>query len=146
MDAHRGRSNEPTKREVPTHIATAPNQVWTWDITWLNSYIKGSFFKLYLILDMFSRFIVGYEVWETEKAEYADQLIRKAVLSQGISELHCLTLDNGIHEAELQATLKKLGILFFSRNQISNDTLFRSIFKTLNTCHIPQNGFQALKK
>ncbi|MGI6622538.1 MAG: helix-turn-helix domain-containing protein [Acetivibrionales bacterium] len=70
MNTHRGRSSVPVKREPPTHIATAPNQVWTWDITWLNAVIKGQYYKLYLILDMFSRLIVGHEVWEEEKAEH----------------------------------------------------------------------------
>ena len=83
MNAHRGRTSPPVKREPPTHIATAPNEVWTWDITWLNGFIKGQFYKLYLIIDMFSRLIVAYEVWEEEKAEHAEYLIRKATLSQG---------------------------------------------------------------
>ena len=54
MNTHRSRSNAPVKRVPPTHIATAPNQVWTWDITWLNAFIKGQYYKLYLIVDMFS--------------------------------------------------------------------------------------------
>ena len=41
MNAHRNRSKEPVKKEATTHIATAPNQVWTWDITWLNAFVKG---------------------------------------------------------------------------------------------------------
>jgi len=65
MNTHRARTKEPVKREPPTHVATAPNQVWTWDITWLNALIKGHYYKLYLIIDMFSRLIVAYEVWET---------------------------------------------------------------------------------
>jgi len=68
-----------------SNYTTAPNQVWTWDITWLNAMIKGGFFKLYLIVDMFSRMIVAYEVWETENAEYSKRLIRKASLAQGIA-------------------------------------------------------------
>ena len=63
MNAKRGRSQAPVKKEIPTHIATAPNRVWTCDITWLNASIKGMYYKLYLIIDMFSRFIVAYEVW-----------------------------------------------------------------------------------
>jgi putative transposase len=84
LNTHRAKTKEPVKREVPTHIATAPNQVWTWDITWLNAMVKGKFFKLYLIVDMFSRLIITHEVWETENAEYSKQLIRKATLSQDI--------------------------------------------------------------
>lgn len=62
MNAHRSRSSVPIKREPPTHVATEPNQVWTWDITWLNAFINGQYYKPYLIIDMFSRLIVGYEV------------------------------------------------------------------------------------
>ena len=85
MNTHRARTSPPVKREPPTHIAIAPNQVWTWDITWLNAVIKGHYYKLYLIIDMFSRLIVAYEVWEEERAEHAEYLIRKATLSQGIA-------------------------------------------------------------
>ena len=61
---HRGRSEEPHKHKKPTsYCATAPNQVWTWDITYLNGPARGLFFYLYLVIDIFSRDIVGWEVW-----------------------------------------------------------------------------------
>ncbi|MCC3146056.1 hypothetical protein LJ207_12115 [Halanaerobium sp. Z-7514] len=50
MNTHRAKTKEPVKREPPTHISTAPNQVWTLDITWLRTMIKGEHFKLYLEL------------------------------------------------------------------------------------------------
>ena len=56
---------KPVRRKPPTHIATVPNQVWTWDITWLKAMIKGKHFKLYLVVDMFSRMIFDHEVWNT---------------------------------------------------------------------------------
>ena len=63
MQNHRGRSQEPGKHGKPTsYCATAPNQVWTWDITYLSGPVKGIFFYLYLIIDIFSRDIVGWEV------------------------------------------------------------------------------------
>ena len=64
LNKYRSRAKVSVKREPPTHIATSPNQVWTWDITWLNASVKGRYYKLYLILDMFSRLIVGHEVWK----------------------------------------------------------------------------------
>ena len=139
MNTHRGKSQAPVKRETPTHIATAPNQVWTWDITWLNAFIKGQYFKLYLIIDMFSRLIVAYEVWETEKAQYAEQLIRRAVLAQGIQGRPLvLHSDNGspMKAATFQATLEKLGVQSsFSRPRVSNDNPYsESLFKTLKYC------------
>lgn len=68
MQYHRGRSQKPTRKTPESHLATKPNQVWTWDITWLGEPVKGLYYRLYLILDLFSRKVVGWEVWETEEA------------------------------------------------------------------------------
>ena len=98
MQNHRGRSQEPGKHGKPTsYVATAPNQVWTWDITYLRGPIKGLFFYLYLIIDLFSRDSVGWEVWEEESSEYASILIRRACLAQGRLTTMPLVLhsDNG---------------------------------------------------
>ena len=60
---HRGRAKAPQKRRPPsTHVATAPCQVFCWDVTYLPATVVGRFWYLYLILDIFSRKIVGYEV------------------------------------------------------------------------------------
>lgn len=152
MNTHRGRTSAPVKREPPTHVATAPNQVWTWDITWLNAFIKGQYYKLYLIVDMFSRFIVGYEVWEEEKSEYAEYLIRKATLSQGIAGRPLvLHSDNGspMKAATFQATLEKLGIQSsFSRPRVSNDNPYsEALFKTMKyRPKYPSKGFPSLEE
>ena len=152
MNTHRGRTSAPVKREPPTHVATAPNQVWTWDITWLNAFIKGQYYKLYLIVDMFSRFIVGYEVWEEEKSEHAEYLIRKATLSQGIAGRPLvLHSDNGspMKAATFQATLEKLGIQsFFSRPRVSNDNPYsEALFKTMKyRLKYPSKGFPSLEE
>lgn len=150
MNTHRARSKPPVKREPPTHIAKAPNEVWTWDITWLNASIKGQYYKLYLILDMFSRLIVGYEVWETEKAEYAEALIKKATLAQGIKgQPLVLHSDNGspMKAATFLATLEKLGVQSsFSRPRVSNDNPYsESLFKTMKyRPQYPFKGFSSL--
>lgn len=152
MNAHRSKTKEPVKREPPTHVATAPNQVWTWDITWLNALIKGQYYKLYLIIDMFSRLIVAYEVWETEKAEYAENLVRKATLSQGIAGRPLvLHSDNGspMKAATFLATLEKLGVQSsFSRPRVSNDNPYsESLFKTMKYRPIyPNSGFTSLEE
>jgi len=150
MDAHRGRSRKPVKREPPTHIAYGPNEIWTWDITWLNAGVKGQYFKLYLVVDMFSRLIVAYEVWETEKAEYAERLVRKAVLSQGIQGRPLvLHSDNGspMKAATFLAALEKLGVQSsFSRPRVSNDNPYsESLFKTMKyRPEYPFKGFKTL--
>lgn len=152
MTKHRSRTRQPVKREIPTHVATAPNQVWTWDITWLNAIIKGQYYKLYLIVDMFSRFIVSYEVWETEKAKYAETLIRKATLSQGVNGRPLiLHSDNGspMKAATFLATLEKLGVQSsFSRPRVSNDNPYsESLFKTMKyRPEFPFSGFSSLEE
>jgi len=154
LNTHRAKTKEPVKREVPTHIATAPNQVWTWDITWLNAMVKGKFFKLYLIVDMFSRMIVAHEVWETENAEYSKRLIRKATLAQGIAakdEPLVLHSDNGspMKAATFLATLEKLGVQSsFSRPRVSNDNPYsESLFKTMKYRPVyPNKGFKDLEE
>ena len=152
MNTHRNRTKSPVKRIVPTHIATDSNQVWTWDITWLNAFIKGQYYKLYLIIDMFSRLIVGYEVWEEENSNHAEYLIRKATLSQGIAGRPLvLHSDNGspMKAATFQATLEKLGVQSsFSRPRVSNDNPYsEALFKTMKyRPKYPFKGFKDLEE
>ncbi|GCD10073.1 transposase [Clostridium tagluense] len=151
QNTHRSKTKEPVKRVPPTHIATAQNQVWTWDITWLDGSVKGLYFKLYLILDMFSRMIVGYEVWETENAEYAQILVKRALLAQKISgNPLVLHSDNGspMKAATFLATLEKLGVQSsFSRPRVSNDNPYsESLFKTMKYVPtFPNGGFATIQ-
>ena len=138
MQNHRGRSQEPGKHGKPTsYVATAPNQVWTWDITYLNGPIKGKFYYLYLILDLYSRDIVGWEVYEEQTAELASILIKRTCLAQRHLSYEPLVLhsDNGtpMKGATMLETLYKLGITpSNSRPRVSNDNPYsESLFKTL---------------
>ena len=71
MQTHRGYARVPKKKKEPeTHIANKPNQVWIWDITYLSTVVVGLYFKLYMIVDIFSRKIVGWEVRKTETGEF----------------------------------------------------------------------------
>jgi hypothetical protein len=79
---HRGRSAAPKKRVVCCHRATGPNQVWSWDITWLPGAVKGLYLYLYLIIDIFSRKIVGWEVYDCESSENASELVLRSVISE----------------------------------------------------------------
>lgn len=79
---HRGRASEPrVVAKPPEYKATGPNQVWSWDITYLATTIKGVFFYLYMIMDIYSRKIVGWEIHESELSFHAATLFRKAYLS-----------------------------------------------------------------
>lgn len=134
---YRGLAVEPTRREATTHKATGPNQVWMWDITYLNGPIRGMFFYLYMIIDLFSRDIVDWEVWDTQDAAHSSRLIRRACLRQGRLTTQPLVLhsDNGspMKGATMLETLYALGITpSNSRPRVSNDNAYaESIFRTL---------------
>lgn len=153
MQKHRGRSKAPQKRPLSTHKATAPNAVWMWDITFLRGPIKGSFYYLYLITDLFSRDIVGWEVWEEESAEHASELISRATLKQKVLSTNRLVLhsDNGspMKGATMLETLYRLGITpSNSRPRVSNDNAYaESIFKTLKfRPNYQPDGFASLQE
>jgi len=149
---HRGKSKAPVKRYVTTHSATGPNQVWMWDITWLPGPVKGIYYYLYLIIDLFSRKIIGWEIWEYESSEKASELVRKACLSEQLSPLLqplVLHSDNGspMKGSSLLTTLYELGIVpSNSRPRVSNDNAFiESFFKTVKYMPMfPYNGFNTI--
>lgn len=135
---HRGLSKPPVKRSIATHSASAPNQVWMWDITYLNGQIKGKHYYLYLISDLFSRKIVGWEVWEEESAAYASELIKRATMKEKLAtKQQVLVLhsdnDSPMKGATMLETLYAFGIVpSNSRPRVSNDNPYaESIFKTL---------------
>lgn len=149
---HRGRSKKPCKSIPPKGFcATGPNQVWTWDITWLPAHVRGMFFYLYMIVDVFSRKIVGWEVYEQESSENAATFVYKAVLSEKCM-LKPLVLhsDNGSPQkgATLATKLHDLGITAsFSRPRISNDNPFSEAL--FHTCKYrpdyPETGFENIE-
>ena len=83
----RGKAQPPRQLTKPqSYKATAPNQVWSWDITYLAAAIRGCFYWLYLVMDIYSRKIVDWGVHEREAADLAAQLTRKACLTEGITQ------------------------------------------------------------
>ena len=132
---HRGRAKKPSKRVVTSHCAIAPNQIWSWDITWLPAEIRGKYYYWYMILDVFSRKIVGHEVHEAESADLASLLMRRASLAEGLAGRPLvLHSDNGspMKGATMLATLENLGVAAsFSRPRVSNDNPYaESLFRT----------------
>ena len=135
---HRGRSAKPMPEKRPEpYVAKGPNQVWSWDITYLSSSIKGQFYYLYLFMDIFSRKIVGWEVYVNESSEQAADVLRKARFAEILPLNHELVLhsDNGspMKGATMLATMQKMGVVpSFSRPSVSNDNPFsEALFKTL---------------
>ena len=133
---HRGRSRAPRHSTPPKGFcATGPNQVWTWDVTWLPSQIRGMYFYLYMIVDVFSRKIVGWEVHSTESAELGATFIHKAILAQGcILKPPVIHADNGGAQKgyTIKAKMDALGVTkSYSRPRVSNDNPFsESLFRT----------------
>lgn len=135
---HRGRSAQPVIRERPkAYVATMANQIWSWDITYMASNIRGKFYYLYLFMDIYSRKVVGWEVYENESAEQAATVLRKARFAETLPLNHELVLhsDNGspMKGATMLATMQTMGVVpSFSRPSVSNDNPFsESLFKTL---------------
>lgn len=134
--AHRGRAKPPVTRTVEEHVATAPNQVWSWDITYLQTTIKGRFFYLYLMMDIYSRRIMGWAVHEEETAELASMLMRATCADNDLDPAGIvLHSDNGgpMRGATMLATLQWLGVVpSYSRPRVSNDNPFsEALFRTL---------------
>jgi putative transposase len=147
---HRGKS-KPANNNKPTPlVATGPNQVYSWDITYLKSPITGMFYYLYMFVDVFSRKIVGHEVHENEDMKKSANLMRRIFESEKLTEGQVkLHSDNGgpMKGATMLATLQVLGIVpSFSRPRVSNDNPYsESLFKTLKYCpQYPLKPFDSL--
>ncbi len=134
--AHRERSRPASSRRPDEHVATGPNQVWVWDISYLPGPVRGTFFYLYMILDVWSRKVVGARVYGEESSERASQLFVQTCRRLGIDpEGLVLHSDNGgpMKGATMLATLQWLGVVAsFSRPRVSNDNAFaEASFRTL---------------
>lgn len=132
----RGRARAAARPRPPTSFeAKGPRQVWSWDITWLPGPALGLFFYLYLIEDIFSRKIVGWEVHARESSEMAARLLERAVWAEGcLTSPLALHADNGsaMKGAAMKTTMERLGVIAsFSRPRVSNDNPFsEALFRT----------------
>ena len=134
--AHRSRSRPATNRRPMEHVARRPNEVWSWDITYLRTQVRGCFYYLYLVVDVFSRKIVGFDVHEEECARRASELVSCAVADEGVDKRRLvLHADNGgpMKASTMLATLERLGVVAsFSRPRVSDDNPFaEALFRTM---------------
>ncbi|WP_339491645.1 IS3 family transposase [Pseudomonas sp. EA_15y_Pfl2_R67] len=148
---HRGRSQRPRRHAAPTtHTAKGPNQVWSWDITYLPSPVRGKYYYLYLIEDIYSRKAVGWEVYEEESGEKAAALLQRSVIGEQCwREPLVLHSDNGapMKSLTLLSKMQDLGITpSRGRPRVSNDNPYsESLFRTLKYCpQWPVDGFASL--
>ena len=140
-------------RPPTTHIATAPRQVWCWDMTYLPASVAGRWFHLYLILDLYSRKIVGWEVHDTDDADHAAHLVRRTALAEGIAALGEKPVLHGDNGATLKATTV-LAMLYwlkispsYSRPRVSDDNAYvEALFPTAKyRPEFPVRGFADLQ-
>ncbi len=150
---HRGRSQVSKVRVRPrSHTAAGPNEVWSWDVTYLASQLRGRFYYLYMFEDIYSRKIVGYEVHERECGELAAQLVQRCQLKeQCVGKALVLHSDNGaaMKSQTLKAKLEELSVLSsYSRPSVSNDNPFsEALFRTLKyRPQWPSAGFKSLEE
>ena len=148
--AYRYRSKKPVRREPVETIAHAPNRVWSWDITYLRSRVKGVFFKLYAFEDLYSRKIVGWDIQHVESEHVAAATFGAALASENINgndlRLHS---DNGNTmrgPVMMQKLLSHKTIVSFSRPSVSNDNAFiESFFKTMKySAQYPTKSFETI--
>lgn len=134
--AHRNAAKPPKHSKPKRWVATGPAQVWSWDITYLRGPVRGTFFYLYLLLDIWSRKIVGWEVHTEESMEHSSALVERTCKAEGVSRgTLVLHSDNGapMKGSTMLATLQRLGIVAsFSRPSVSDDNaICEALFRTL---------------
>jgi len=151
--ARRGRAKTPKVARPPsTHIAAATHEVWCWDMTYLPATVLGKWFHLYLILDLYSRKIVGWEVHDTDDANHAAHLVRRTALAEGIAALVNKPVLHGDNGSTLKATtvlamLNWLGVKpSYSRPRVSDDNAYaEALFRTAKyRPEFPPKGFADL--
>jgi len=135
---HRGRKASPKRARPAEHTATNPDQVWCWDISYLRAPVRGQFFYLYLFLDVWSRKIVGWRVFDREDNVLAAKAFQEICVEHNVNaEGLVLHSDNGgpMKGATMLATLQELGVMqSFSRPSVSNDNPFiESAFSTVKS-------------
>jgi transposase InsO family protein len=147
---HRSKS-APRKHSKPRALkAVKQNQIYSWDITYLPTLVRGKYFYLYLILDVFSRKIVGWQVYDRESAEYASDLLKEVCFKEGILKGQVtLHSDNGkpMKGSTMIATLQKLGVIpSFSRPSVSDDNPYsEALFRTVKYASFyPERPFESL--
>jgi putative transposase len=134
-------TSRPAKHKRPeAYEAHAPNQVWSWDISYLPTQVFGLFYYLYFVIDIYSRKIVGWSIHESEDAEHASMLMQQACLDEKVKANQLvLHSDNGspMKGATMLATLQALGVIpSFSRPSVSDDNPYsEALFRTAKYHH-----------
>ena len=130
----RAQATHPAKKK-PELMAHGPNQVWSWDITKLKGPARGTWFLLYVIIDIFSRKVTGWELWPEENGTLAKEFIQRAIKANGGTAPAAIHADRGTSMTSntVAGLLATLGIdQSHSRPHVSNDNPYSEAqFKTL---------------
>jgi putative transposase len=135
-NGERRQQRSPMRYEAPFVRASAPNEVWVWDITALPGPRKGDFYYLYAVMDLHSRFVVAWQVAHTQNGALAERLFLDACATWDITPASlCVHSDRGapMTSWRLNRMFEQLGVIAsFSRPRTSNDNPhIESQFKTL---------------
>lgn len=151
--SYRGRAKERKNILKPTsYTAEKANQVWTWDISYMPTPVVGQFYYLYMIEDIYSRKIVGAEVYEQESGEDAAALLERSLLKEKIMyNPLVLHSDNGapMKSLTLRSKMYDLNLTSsYSRPRVSNDNPYsEALFRTVKYYpDWPDNGFNNLEE
>lgn len=137
---HRLTSRVAKHQRPAAYEAHGPNQVWSWDISYLPTPVRGLFFYLYFVMDIYSRKIVGWSIHEREDSEHAALLMKQACLDENVKpEQLVLHSDNGspMKGITMLVMLQELGVVpSFSRPSVSDDNPYsEALFKTAKYHH-----------
>ena len=151
QSTHRGRMKIKTRSNKVRHFtATKPNQVWSWDITYCPSRVIGQHYYLYMIEDIYSRKIVGWEAHDKENGDHAAALLERSVWAEkSVKSQLVLHADNGgpMKSITLRAKMQELGVVSsYSRPRVSNDNPYsEALFRTVKYHpRWPSEGFMHL--
>lgn len=135
LDKHRSKSKAPKRDKPKEYVATGPNQVYTWDISYLHTIIPDKYLYLYAYIDIWDRTIVGSGIFEKESGMYAANLLRRTCFANGVSPKSLIIhQDNGapMISIDFLLELEKWGEASYSRAGVSDDNPFsESFFKTV---------------
>lgn len=123
------------RKSEPIEIkASRSDELWSWDITWLKTSVRGKYYYLYLFTDIWDRYIVGWKIYEEESGELAKKMFHEIAANKRVKGV-TLHSDNGgpMISSTFRGTLEKLGVIeSFSRPGVSNDNAYsESLFSTL---------------
>jgi putative transposase len=149
--ADRSLTKSQHQRKKPNvQLAIKPNEVWTWDVSYLATQTRGQHYYLYMIVDIFSRKIVGADVYEQELGELVADFLQRTIWSEKcINKNTVLHSDNGapMRSFTMQAKMRDLGVASsYSKPRVSNDNPYsESLFRTTKYHHSwPKDGFKSL--